>query len=237
MNLRELYSDVCINLGGRIPYAHFYSALTRVLRRVNIQGEKETFIKLLTGGTEWAYSIDLDEEIIDEDERVIGAGRWSTEVVWDSINYAIRLPKHYTKILEVYCDNELMKAVPYEVLKSALTADTFGTFDSGDLYYTNISNHLFFNKDYGSSTESLSIKVRVDYTIPASADTEYEGLPDNAQSMLTNGVLSVLYAQPSLYDDRQLSIYRRMFEEDLLAFNMDVLRKESHEHLNPDYTY
>lgn len=237
MNLREVYSDVCVALGGKIPYAHFNSALTRVIRRINIQGEKETFVKLLTGEGEWAYTIDLDETIIDTDERIIGESRWSADVVWDSINYAIRLPKYYTKILEVYCNDEIMKAVPYEVLKSYLNSETFGTFDSGDLYYTNISNHIFFNKDYGSSTEKLSIKVRVDYTIPASADTEYGGLPDNAQSMLTNGVLSVLYAQPSLYDDRQLGIYRRMFEEDLLAFNMDVLRKESHEHLNPDYTY
>jgi hypothetical protein len=237
MNLREIYSDVCIHLGGRIPYAHFFSALTRILRRINIQGEKEEFIKMLTGGTEWAYTIDLDEEVIDEDERVIGEGRWSTEVVWDSINYAIRLPKSYAKILEVYCDNERMTAVPYEVLKAALTADTFGTFDSGDLYYTNISNHLFFNKDYGSSSEALSIKVRVDYSIPSSADDEYTGLPDMAQSMLLNGVLSVIYTQPAFYDDRMLSQYRRMFEEDLLAFNMETLRKEVHEHINPDYTY
>jgi len=176
----------------------------------------------------WTTTIDLDAEIIGTDSRIITAGRWLDPFSWDSINYALTLPKKYSKILALYIDGVIAKSVPYDVLKG---------LSANNLYYTSISNHLYFNTDLDATTEDIKIKVRADYPIPLVTDEEYDGMPDSAEAMLINGILSVLYSQPQHYDDRLQALHRRQFEDDLYAFNVQVMTKQPQEHQDPEYTY
>jgi len=52
MNIQEMFSDAQVQLGEVIPFSMFYSALVRVLKRINIEGEKEEQVVQLTGENE-----------------------------------------------------------------------------------------------------------------------------------------------------------------------------------------
>ena len=228
IDLKEMYDTTAVQLGQQYPYASFIAALKRVIRRVNIEGEKAIYNILLTGEGEWTVALGSDDTVIGSDTRLIGSSRWLATANWDSINYALQLPREYAKIMDVYEDDVLMKNVPYDVLKAS---------SSDDLYYSCVNNRLYFNKDYNATEEMLRIRVRKDYPLPENSDTEYEGMPDMADAMLLNGVLSILYSYPNYRDDRLLQLSKTQFDEDLYAFNSNVMRIEPQEHQTPQYTY
>lgn len=219
MNLKIMKETIEIQLNGTISVAEFYAALRRVVGRCNLEGEKQEIMTVITDDANYPFTIDNDETKIDEDTRMISQGRWADGFIWDSINFALALPRKYAKVLSVFNGGTKMQAVPYDMLK-----------DSGisDQYYTHVSNHLYFNSDMDSSSVILRLRARVDYTMPTAGTGEYDGMPDFAESMLTNGVLSALYSQPKHYDEAMLSLHRAQFNEDLRAFNYDIIIRNSH---------
>ena len=52
MNLRDMHRHIEIQLGETLPYASFFIALRRVLKRINIHAEKEEMFIVPTGGLE-----------------------------------------------------------------------------------------------------------------------------------------------------------------------------------------
>lgn len=52
MNLKEMFGEAQMQLGEVIPFSLFYSALVRVLKRINIESEKEEEVVQLTGENE-----------------------------------------------------------------------------------------------------------------------------------------------------------------------------------------
>jgi len=219
MNLRIMRETIEIQLGGVVSVAEFYAALRRVVGRCNIEGEKQETMVILTDGANSETVIGEDETVIGEDDRIIGEGRWASGFIWDSLNFALALPRKYAKVLSVFQEGIKMQAVPYDKLQ-----------DSGasDLYYTHVSNHLYFNSDMDSSSATLRLRARVDYTMPTAGTGEYDGMPDFAESMITNGVIAALYSQPKHYDEAMLSLHRAQFNEDLRSFNYGIIIRNSH---------
>ena len=229
MNLREMKENIEIQLGYVISKAEFMSAIRRIVGRINIEGEKEEIIVPLTEGESWGeYVSDQSTPVISDDDRIISLGRWANGFIWDSLNYALAMPKKYTKILSVFYDGEKMKPVPYDTLRASSTTD---------LYYTNVSNHLYFNKDMDSETSVLKLRARVDYDLPVSSSDEYTGMPDSAESILINGVLAALYSQPKHYNETMIALHRRQFEDDLMAYNQQVIIKQVQHMQSRTYTY
>ena len=123
MNLKIMKETIEIQLNGTISVAEFYAALRRVVGRCNLEGEKQEIMTVITDDANYPFTIDNDETKIDEDTRMISQGRWADGFIWDSINFALALPRKYAKVLSVFNGGTKMQAVPYDMLKDSGISD------------------------------------------------------------------------------------------------------------------
>ena len=228
MNMRSMFEQVQIQIGQDLNYAEFFAALTRIVSRCNLETEKPYEIVQIAGTNTAADLLPDDETVISDDERIIGEARWIDEVSWESLNNCVLLPQTYTKIHAVWWNDIKMESVPYDVLKER---------DLADYSYTSVNRHIFFSGDVDSDTAIVKIRVKRDYEKPVKTSYEYTGMPDSAETMLINGILHILYTMPKYFNTTQLGIYRTAFNQDVAAYNMQVLYKEPQEHQEPIYTY
>lgn len=228
INLREMHSHTEIQMGESILYSEFFSALQRAIKRVNIRAEKETKIVKISGTQDWGYTIDADPTIISDDIRVIGSGRWGTGITWDAINYAIAMPREYCRIIDVYCDGVKLPCYPYDVMK-----DRAGY----ELCYASASNHIYFSRDINSDSTEIVLRARTDYLMPQITDIEYLSMQDSSESMLIDGILSILYEQPKHFNDRLVYIYKKRFEDEIDMHSMNILTQDKQVSQAAKYTY
>lgn len=227
MNLKTMHGLVESHFGVRTPYGEFFAALVRAISRVNVRGEKQTLMVTLSGDGDWLYTISEDTTLINEDTRIIGEGRWDGDIAWDSVNYALTLPRTYSKIVDVYYGDVRMECVPYDKLKEGIDS----------MQYANASNHLFFNFDINSDSTVIKARARLDYPIPLKTDEEYDGMLESAESMLITGIMSIMYQQPKHYNEQMVYLYRKQFEEEIDYFSMQVLSHDRQDHQQAQYTY
>lgn len=227
MILSEMSQQIDVQMGKRVPFGEFFAALLRVVRRINIEGEKPTILISLTGDGDWGYTIDEDETVISDDERIIGAGRWMDDIVYDDINNCITLPAQY-KLRHLFADGAKMENVPYDILKQN---------DINNKCFTQVGQNIYFAGDMDVASYQLTMRARQDYVLPTREADEYSGLPESAGELVFAGMLAVLYSQPKYANDRQQSTYASQFNYLLRQWNENVLRQELQSHQAPTYTW
>lgn len=214
MNVTELFNEICITLDKTVGYNEFVNCFNTIIRRLNSEAEKPVELITLTG-TAATLIKDLDTAIIDMDEYFGAGGRWKDGVEWDSINYAVNLPRDYRKVLTVYYGDRRLEPISYDRLKEG--ANTY--------YYTTIGNTIYFNTDLDNAETEIKARVKRDYAKYVVGE-EYEGLPENAYHLLTEGICYMLSSRPKYYNEVALALHKRQFEEAIINYNLDILMQD-----------
>lgn len=228
MNLRSMFEQAQIQIGQDLNYAEFFAALVRTVSRCNLEADKPYSIVTIASSVTDAPLLPDDDEVISDDERIIGENRWLDGLVWDSLTNCVLLPQTYTRIDKLWWDDIRMESVPYDVLKQR---------DLEDYSFTNVNRHIYFAGDADSSSAVIKLRVKIDYDKPVKGVYEYNGMPDSAETMLMNGILHILYTMPKYFNTTQLGVYRTAFNQDVAAYSAQVLIKEPQEHQEPIYTF
>lgn len=225
MNINDLYNDVRITLDKDVSKNEFIGCLNTVIRRLNSEAEKPIELIKITGDFGDLIG-EITEYIVDMDTEIGDGSRFINGIEWDGVGLAITLPKDYTKVLSVFYDDTKMQPISYDLLKVEMSTD----------YYTTIGNTIFFNTDIESATAEIKVRAKRNYPIYVSG--EYEGLPENAYSLLLNGICFMLSARPKYKTEIGIALYKGLFEQGLEAYNKQVLIQDLKSiNETPFYTY
>ena len=214
MNINDMYKEVCITLDKSVGRNEFNSCLNTIIRRLNAEAQKPIELVTITGtaGDDYEDITDDWEDITEDWDSQL---RFLDGIEWDTVNYAITLPRDYNKVLSVFCDDEKMQATSYDILQS----------ETGTAYYTTIGNTIYFGTDLQSADYEIKVRAKCDYpTYIGSAD--YTGLSEHAYSMLINGILFMLCTRPRYRDELGLTLYKSLFENNLASYNLKVLEQD-----------
>lgn len=214
MNINDMYKDAVITLDKPIGKNEFINCLNAVIRRLNSEAQKPIELITITGDAEDVIA-DLDDAINTMTDTIGEGERFPGEVEWDSVNYAVTLPRDCHKVLSVFYDDVKMVPVPYDTLKAEGTTE----------YYTNIGNVLYFNTDLSAAVAEIKIRAKCDYPT-YTGENDFTGLPEMAYSLLLNGALFMLCARPRYYSELGLALYKGLFESALANYNLHILAQD-----------
>ena len=226
MNINDLYKEVCQTLDKVVGKNEYIACFNTIIRRLNSEAQKPVELITITG-TAGDIIADLTDAIIDMTDLIGEGERFLDGISWDSVNYAVTMPRDYAKILTVYYDDTKMEATTFDRLKAGNTTE----------YYSSIGNTVYFNTDLENASAEIKIRAKRDYPTYVSG-LDYNGLPENAYTLLLSGICFMLSSRPKYYSELALALYKGLFENALYNYNIKVLEKDlkSIDEL-PFYTY
>ena len=226
MNINDLYKEVCQMLDKVVGKNEYISCFNTIIRRLNSEAQKPAELITITG-TAADIIADLDDAIIDMTDLIGEGERFLHDISWDSVNYAVTMPRDYTKILTVYYDDNKMEATTFDRLKSGSTTE----------YYSSIGNTIYFNTDLEDASAEIIVRAKRDYPTYVSGDN-YTGIPENAYALMSYGICFMLSSRPRYKDELNLALYKGLFEGALYNYNIKVLEKDIKSiDEQPFYTY
>lgn len=217
MNIKELKDSVELALGESVYGGEVRGCLMRVIKDINLRGEKRIEHLDITTGEDASFIISEDEEIISDDERIISADTFIENVTWIPSQSFLMLPSNIYKVLDIYLDGVQMQSKSYSEVMEGKYED----------YYNANNRGVYLAFDPLVSTKTMRIRYKPMYPELKSGDTEYNGMPEYAYGLLETGVMYMLYSMPKYYKDRMNVVFSSKYENELSEFNQRVLMEES----------